>query len=139
MSRNSLRSLIAALGGGRVGAMPPVRADRRKLDNGDRLRGRIESWTAAIPHLDPAHPGRLSRRAGQSPRGGRVPLFRDSDFLLSPESQEDPPMRMRMGVRVPLAQGPGLGGTLNVDYDNLPAPGKKTTDAALIFQVDYAI
>lgn len=89
---------------------------------------------------DQRFPGaRLALKAEQSLWNDRVRLFHDSDLLLNLESADDYLLRTRTGVRVPVAEHLSLGTSVNYDYDNVPAPGKKTTDTALIFQVDYAI
>lgn len=89
---------------------------------------------------DQRFPGaRLGLKAEQSVWRERVRLFHDSDLLISLESLDDMLLRTRTGVRVPVAEQLSLSTSLHYDYDNVPAPGKKKTDTALIFQVDYAL
>lgn len=68
-----------------------------------------------------------------------VRLFHDSDLLISLDSLRDTLLRTRTGVRVPVADRLSLGTSVHYDFDNVPAPGKKKTDTALIFQLDYAL
>lgn len=112
-------------------------SDTRKLALESGLSYASEDYGSAP---DQRFPGaRFALKAEQSLWGDRVRLFHDSDLLVSLESVDDYLLRTRTGVRVPVAERLSLGTTVNVDYDNVPAPGKKTTDTALIFQVDYAI
>ena len=89
---------------------------------------------------DQRFPGaRLALKAERSVWNERVRLFHDSDLLVSLESLDDILLRTRTGVRVPVATQLSLGTSFHYDYDTVPAPGKKKTDTALIFQVDYAL
>jgi putative salt-induced outer membrane protein YdiY len=127
-----LRSTLGAGAGWQV-----VDSDTRKLALESGLSYASEDYGSAP---DQRFPGaRLALKAEQALWGDRVRLFHDSDLLVSLESVDDYLLRTRTGVRVPVAEHLSLGTTLNYDYDNVPAPGKKTTDTALIFQVDYAI
>lgn len=69
----------------------------------------------------------------------RLRLFHSGDLLVSLESLDDYLYQSRTGIRVPMGNGLSLGAQLNVDYDNVPAPGKQTTDTALIFKMDYTL
>ncbi|MCA1925833.1 MAG: DUF481 domain-containing protein, partial [Thiobacillus sp.] len=114
-----------------------VDADARKLALESGFSYANEDYGSAP---DQRFPGaRLALKAEQALWGDRARLFHDSDLLLSLESLDDYLLRTRTGVRVPVAGRLSLSTTVNYDYDNVPAPGKKTTDTALIFQIDYAI
>jgi len=69
----------------------------------------------------------------------RLKLFHNSDVLLSLESLADYLYQSRTGVQVPMGNGLSLGAQVNVDYDAVPAAGKDTTDAALIFKLDFTL
>ncbi|MBT9567162.1 MAG: DUF481 domain-containing protein [Thiobacillus sp.] len=43
------------------------------------------------------------------------------------------------GIRFPVGKQLSLAMQLNVDYDAVPAAGKKTTDIALISRLDYSL
>jgi len=89
---------------------------------------------------DQRFPGaRMALKYEQALWGDRVRLFHDSDLLLSLESLSDYLLHTRTGVRVPLSTRLGVGAHVNVDYDNVPATGRKKTDTALIFKLDYSI
>lgn len=127
-----LRSTLGVGAGWQV-----VDADARKLALESGFSYANEDYGSAP---DQRFPGaRLALKAEQALWGDRARLFHDSDLLLSLESLDDYLLRTRTGVRVPVAGRLSLSTTVNYDYDNVPAPGKKTTDTALIFQIDYAI
>ena len=70
---------------------------------------------------------------------GRFTLFHNSDVLMSLESPQDYLYQSRTGIRLPVGKQLSLGTQVNYDYDAVPAAGKKTTDTALIFKLDYSL
>ena len=69
--------------------------------------------------------------------GDRLQFFHVSDLLMSLSDSSDYLIKTRTGLRVPVGKGLNFTGQVNMDYDNTPAPGKDTTDSALVFSVGY--
>lgn len=64
-------------------------------------------------------------------------FFHTSELLASIDDSADYLLKTRTGVRIPVGKSLNLSTQVNLDYDNLPAPGKDTTDSALLFSVGY--
>lgn len=89
---------------------------------------------------DQRFPGaRLAFNYEQAFWQGKLTLFQNSDLLLSLEELEDYLLQTRTGVRLPVGNGLSFGGQVNYDYDAVPAAGKKSSDTALIFKLDYRL
>ncbi len=67
----------------------------------------------------------------------RVKFFHASELLASVENSSDYLVKTRTGVRIPVSKALNFSTQVNLDYDALPAPGKDSTDTALIFSVGY--
>jgi len=67
----------------------------------------------------------------------RLKFFHTSELLASIENSSDYLIKTRTGIRLPVTRAVNLSTQLNLDYDALPAPGKDSTDTALIFSVGY--
>jgi len=67
----------------------------------------------------------------------RLQFFLASDLHMSVQDAQDFLLKTRTGLRVPVKKQLNFTGQVNVDYDNTPAPGKDSTDTALIFSVGY--
>ncbi|MFP5506756.1 MAG: YdiY family protein [Gammaproteobacteria bacterium] len=121
-----------------------VGAGRQILDRDD-LKLSIEGGLSLVNEdygsaPDERFPGaRLGLRYEQTLWQGRLSLFHTSDLLLSLEAIDDALYQSRTGVRVPMGNGLGFGAQVHADYDAVPAPGKQTTDTALIFKLDYTL
>lgn len=70
---------------------------------------------------------------------GGFTLYHGSELLMSLESTADYLYQSKSGIRFPVGKQLSLGTQLNFDYDAVPAAGKKTTDTALIFKLDYSL
>ncbi|HEX4917308.1 MAG TPA: DUF481 domain-containing protein [Limnobacter sp.] len=64
-------------------------------------------------------------------------FFNNSNLFVSLEDTADTLFKNRLGVRLPVTDSLNLSTQFNVDYDNMPPPGIKKTDTALIFSVGY--
>lgn len=67
----------------------------------------------------------------------RLKFFHASELLASIEDSSDYLIKTRTGIRIPVGKSLNFGTQINLDYDALPAPGKDSTDTALIFSVGY--
>lgn len=67
----------------------------------------------------------------------RLKFFHASELLASVENSSDYLIKTRTGIRLPVSKAVNLSTQVNLDYDALPAPGKDSTDTALIFSVGY--
>lgn len=68
---------------------------------------------------------------------GRVVLFHDQDGFWSLEDADDILARTKTGARFPLGNGFSATAQLNLDWDNDPAPGTKSTDETWLFTLGY--
>jgi hypothetical protein len=64
-------------------------------------------------------------------------LFHDHDGFWNLDDREDLTVRSRTGLRVPLLDKLSATAQLNLDWDREPAPGRKSTDATLLFGASY--
>jgi len=69
--------------------------------------------------------------------GGKAVLFHAQDGFWSLEQAEDVILRTRTGLRFPLAEGLAASAQVNIDWDNDPPPGRKSTDVATILGLGY--
>lgn len=67
----------------------------------------------------------------------KLVFFNNSNLLISLEDTNDTLFKNRLGIRLPVTKNLNLSTQFNVDYDNMPPPGIKKTDTALIFSVGY--
>lgn len=67
----------------------------------------------------------------------QIKFFLSSEMLASLRDSSDFLLRARTGVRIPVGKSFNLSSQVNLDYDNVPAPGKDRTDSALIFSLGY--
>lgn len=117
----------------------------RQIFDRDDLKLSVEGGVSLVNEdygsvPDERFPGaRLALKYEQAFWDERFTLFHGSDFLLSLESLEDYLYQSRTGIRLPVGKQLSLGTQLNFDYDAVPAAGKKTTDTAVIFKLDYAL
>lgn len=67
----------------------------------------------------------------------RLKFFHASELLASVDDTSDYLLKTRTGIRIPVGKTLNLSTQVNLDYDNLPAPGKDSTDSAVLFSVGY--
>ncbi len=67
----------------------------------------------------------------------RVVLFHNQDGFWSLEDADDILVRTKTGLRFPLGNGFSATAQLNLDWDNNPAPGTKSTDETWLFTLGY--
>lgn len=89
---------------------------------------------------DERFPGsRFALNYEQRFRPGGFTLYHGSELLMSLESAADYLYQSKSGLRFPLGGQLSLSTQMNFNYDAVPAAGKKTNDAALIFKLDYSL
>jgi len=66
-----------------------------------------------------------------------VKFFHQHEVLVSLEDIENTLVFSKTGLRVPIANNLNASTQLNVDYANLPAEGRKSTDKTLLFSIGY--
>ena len=69
--------------------------------------------------------------------GDQLKFFHASELLASLEDSSDYLLKSRTGIRMPVGKTLNISTQVNWDFDNLPAPGKKSTDTAMIFSLGY--
>jgi hypothetical protein len=76
-------------------------------------------------------------KAAYFPWGPRLELFHEHDGFRNLDGRRIV-LRSKSGVRMPIAAGMSAAAQLNVDWESRPAPGRASTDAALLLGLDYA-
>lgn len=66
-----------------------------------------------------------------------IELFHEQDGFLQITNGNDVTLRSRTGMRVPIAGRLNASVQLNLDWEKEPAPGRKSTDSALLIGVGY--
>jgi putative salt-induced outer membrane protein YdiY len=94
----------------------------------ERIAGANEDYPAFGWGLRAAH------RLGQS----QVELFHDQDGFLQLTDGSGVILRSRTGLRAPVAGRLNASLQLNVDWEENPAPGRKSTDSRLLVGLGYA-
>lgn len=69
---------------------------------------------------------------------GRVVLFHNQDGFWSLEDSDNVLVRTKTGLRFPLGDGFNATAQLNLDWDNDPPPGTKSTDETWLFTLGYS-
>ncbi len=64
-------------------------------------------------------------------------FFHHHEGLLSFDDVNDVYVRTRTGLRLPLFHGLAITAEVDVDYDNVPAPGNQETDTAYLLNIGY--
>lgn len=64
-------------------------------------------------------------------------FFHHHEGLMSFDNVDDVYVRTRTGLRLPLFHGLAITGEVDVDYDNVPAPGNEKTDTAYLLNIGY--
>lgn len=94
----------------------------------ERIAGSSEDYPALGWGL------RASHRLGQSD----IELFHDQDGFLQLSGDSGVILRSRTGLRAPVAGRLNASLQLNLDWEENPAPGRKTTDSRLLVGLGYA-
>jgi putative salt-induced outer membrane protein YdiY len=76
-------------------------------------------------------------KASHFPWGPRLQLFHEHEGFRNLEASEIV-LRSKSGVRMPIAAGMSAAAQLSLDWESRPAPGRASTDAALLLGLDYA-
>jgi putative salt-induced outer membrane protein YdiY len=66
-----------------------------------------------------------------------IELFHEQDGFLQIANGSNVTLRSRTGVRVPIAGGLNASAQANLDWEKEPAPGRKSTDSALLIGLGY--
>ena len=64
-------------------------------------------------------------------------LFHNHEGLVSLENTSDVLIRSKTGVRIPIRDNWNATAQVNLDWDNVPAPGRKKTDTKYILSLGY--
>lgn len=87
---------------------------------------------------DESYPGgRWAVRYDQKVFSSDTQIFHQHEFLFGFLNGENTLFFSQTGLRVPLATNLNASTQLNVDWAKSPSPGRKSTDAALIFSLGY--
>lgn len=87
---------------------------------------------------DESYPGgRWAIKYDQKVFGGDTEIFHRHEFLFGFLNGENTLFFSQTGLRVPIAENLNASTQLNVDWAKSPPPGRKSTDASLIFSLGY--
>lgn len=87
---------------------------------------------------DESYPGgRWALKYDQRIFSGGTQIFHEHEFLFDFLNGEHNLFFSKTGLRVPIAKNLNASTQLNIDWAQMPAPGSKNTDAALIFSLGY--
>lgn len=87
---------------------------------------------------DESYPGgRWALKYDQKVFSSDTQVFHQHEFLFGFLNGENTLFFSQTGLRVPLAKNLNASTQLNVDWAKSPSPGRKSTDAALIFSLGY--
>lgn len=70
---------------------------------------------------------------------GRLALYHSSEVLVNLDDAKDTLWLTRTGARLPMTEQLGVSAEVKVDYDNVPAAGKKKTDTTFVVGMDYSL